>query len=245
MEHLITDYVLQYGYLAVFVLMVLESACIPVPSEVTMLFGGALANGAFLASLGQQGVELCRAETPGDGAVRPGDQHHLGVRQVGEVGPLMPFGQHGHAQDQRVHAGEQLTPGPQHPRDLRGEVLRHEVPGQCAVLGDHAVRAAVGEERQAAGLGHHRGDPARRCPPVPGGGRARQGRDHPDHRVPGPGRLCRAARPRPGDVHKQPPPRWEPRGELGLGHRPLELPIRRERAWPEHGQRAGRRRRHP
>src|SRR6266487_4534926 len=58
MEHLITDYVLQYGYLAVCVLMVLESACIPVPSEVTMLFGGALANGAFLASLGQQGEHL-------------------------------------------------------------------------------------------------------------------------------------------------------------------------------------------
>src|SRR6266498_1852122 len=63
MEHLITDYVLQYGYLAVFVLMVLESACIPVPSEVTMLFGGALANGAFLASLGQlREHELDRAE---------------------------------------------------------------------------------------------------------------------------------------------------------------------------------------
>jgi membrane protein DedA with SNARE-associated domain len=58
MEHLITDYVLQYGYLAVFVLMVLESACIPVPSEVTMLFGGALANATFLASLGQEGEHL-------------------------------------------------------------------------------------------------------------------------------------------------------------------------------------------
>jgi membrane protein DedA with SNARE-associated domain len=58
MEHLITDYVLRYGYFAVFVLMVLESACIPVPSEVTMLFGGALANAAFLASLGQQGEHL-------------------------------------------------------------------------------------------------------------------------------------------------------------------------------------------
>jgi len=58
MEHLITDYVLQYGYLAVFVLMVLESACVPVPSEVTMLFGGALANAAFVASLGQEGEQL-------------------------------------------------------------------------------------------------------------------------------------------------------------------------------------------
>jgi membrane protein DedA with SNARE-associated domain len=58
MEHLITDYVLRYGYLAVFVLMVLESACLPVPSEVTMLFGGALANAAFVASLGQEGEHL-------------------------------------------------------------------------------------------------------------------------------------------------------------------------------------------
>ncbi len=42
MQHFIT----QYGYLAVFALMVAESACIPVPSEVIMLLGGALAAGA-------------------------------------------------------------------------------------------------------------------------------------------------------------------------------------------------------
>ena len=42
LEHIITDYLGQYGYLAVFVLMVLESACIPIPSEVTMVFGGFL-----------------------------------------------------------------------------------------------------------------------------------------------------------------------------------------------------------
>jgi membrane protein DedA with SNARE-associated domain len=42
LQHLIS----QYGYLAVFVLMLAESACIPVPSEVTMMFGGALAAGA-------------------------------------------------------------------------------------------------------------------------------------------------------------------------------------------------------
>ena len=35
--------------LAIFVLMVLESACIPIPSEVTMLFGGALASPGFAA----------------------------------------------------------------------------------------------------------------------------------------------------------------------------------------------------
>lgn len=36
MERWITD----YGYMAIFLLMVAESACIPVPSEVTMLVGG-------------------------------------------------------------------------------------------------------------------------------------------------------------------------------------------------------------
>lgn len=40
--HFVIDTVRQHGYLAVFILMTLESACIPVPSEVTMLFGGAL-----------------------------------------------------------------------------------------------------------------------------------------------------------------------------------------------------------
>jgi membrane protein DedA with SNARE-associated domain len=42
-QHLIT----QYGYAAVFLLMLAESACIPIPSEVIMLFGGALAAGVY------------------------------------------------------------------------------------------------------------------------------------------------------------------------------------------------------
>ncbi len=45
----VTDLIAQYGYLAIFVLMVLESACVPIPSEVTMLFGGALVTATFLA----------------------------------------------------------------------------------------------------------------------------------------------------------------------------------------------------
>ena len=49
LQHFITDYVAQYGYVAIFVLMVLESACIPIPSEVTMVFGGALVSAPFLA----------------------------------------------------------------------------------------------------------------------------------------------------------------------------------------------------
>jgi len=42
-QHLI----IQYGYVAVFLLMLAESACIPIPSEVIMLFAGALAAGAY------------------------------------------------------------------------------------------------------------------------------------------------------------------------------------------------------
>ena len=36
----------SYGYLAIFVLMLAESACVPLPSELTMPFAGALAAGA-------------------------------------------------------------------------------------------------------------------------------------------------------------------------------------------------------
>lgn len=42
MQHFISS----YGYLAIFLLMMAESACIPVPSELTMPLGGAIAAGA-------------------------------------------------------------------------------------------------------------------------------------------------------------------------------------------------------
>jgi len=45
-------YISQFGYLAIFILMFLESACIPIPSEVTMPFGG------FLASIGNLNLVL-------------------------------------------------------------------------------------------------------------------------------------------------------------------------------------------
>jgi len=49
LHQFVIDTVAGYGYAAVFVLMVLESACVPIPSEVTMLFGGALASAGFAA----------------------------------------------------------------------------------------------------------------------------------------------------------------------------------------------------
>jgi membrane protein DedA with SNARE-associated domain len=45
----VTNEIARYGYLAIFLLMVAESACIPIPSEVTMLFGGALASAGFVS----------------------------------------------------------------------------------------------------------------------------------------------------------------------------------------------------
>lgn len=53
LNDVVTRLIGDYGYLAVFILMTLESACVPVPSEVTMLFGGALASTAF-AGAGQE-----------------------------------------------------------------------------------------------------------------------------------------------------------------------------------------------
>jgi membrane protein DedA with SNARE-associated domain len=42
----VQHFIASYGYAAIFVLMMAESACIPVPSELIMTFGGALAAGA-------------------------------------------------------------------------------------------------------------------------------------------------------------------------------------------------------
>ena len=51
MEHLIVSEITRHGYLAIFLLMVLESACIPVPSEAVMMFGGALSAGITVAGV--------------------------------------------------------------------------------------------------------------------------------------------------------------------------------------------------
>lgn len=51
MEHLIVSEITRHGYIAIFLLMVLESACIPVPSEAVMMFGGALSAGITVAGV--------------------------------------------------------------------------------------------------------------------------------------------------------------------------------------------------
>ena len=51
MQHFIAT----YGYVAIFLLMLLESACVPVPSELVMTFGGALAAGAVPGNEPQPG----------------------------------------------------------------------------------------------------------------------------------------------------------------------------------------------
>lgn len=55
----IQDQIANNGYLAIFVLMLLGSACVPIPSEVVMAFGGALASEAFATNaLGDPGAQL-------------------------------------------------------------------------------------------------------------------------------------------------------------------------------------------
>jgi membrane protein DedA with SNARE-associated domain len=45
--HFLTDTVASNGYVAVFVLMAVGSACIPIPAEIVLAFGGALATSSF------------------------------------------------------------------------------------------------------------------------------------------------------------------------------------------------------
>jgi membrane protein DedA with SNARE-associated domain len=76
----IQDWVAHYGYAAVFVLMLLDAACIPFPSEVTMLVGGwyasqgkmdVLAVGAFgtLGSLVGSWIAYAVGATAGRGFI--------------------------------------------------------------------------------------------------------------------------------------------------------------------------------
>ena len=55
----VTDQVASYGYAGIVLLTLLGSACIPIPSEVVLLFAGALASAGFAAAaLHHPGAEL-------------------------------------------------------------------------------------------------------------------------------------------------------------------------------------------
>jgi membrane protein DedA with SNARE-associated domain len=55
----ITQLVADYGYAGIFVLTALGSACIPIPSEVVLLFAGALASATFASQvLGDPSAQL-------------------------------------------------------------------------------------------------------------------------------------------------------------------------------------------
>lgn len=54
MEHFVVSQIEAHGYLAIFILMCLESICLPIPSELIMAFGGALAGGLTLAGMHAQ-----------------------------------------------------------------------------------------------------------------------------------------------------------------------------------------------
>ena len=49
-NHTVESLIVDHGELAIFLLMALGSACVPIPSEVTMLFGGALTSTAFVVA---------------------------------------------------------------------------------------------------------------------------------------------------------------------------------------------------
>ena len=51
MEHFIVSEITKHGYLAIFGLMTLESACIPIPSEAVMGFAGALTAGVTIVGV--------------------------------------------------------------------------------------------------------------------------------------------------------------------------------------------------
>ena len=75
----VTNQIVSYGYVAIFILMLLESACIPIPSEVMMLFGGALASAGFVTRRCTPGAELCSGPRDGRDA---GRQHGWIVARV-------------------------------------------------------------------------------------------------------------------------------------------------------------------
>ncbi|WP_217924286.1 DedA family protein [Miltoncostaea oceani] len=70
-----TDQVGAYGVLAVFLLMILESACIPVPSEAIMIYGG------FLVSRGDESLFLIVAAGVAGNVIGSWAAYWVGLRK--------------------------------------------------------------------------------------------------------------------------------------------------------------------
>lgn len=71
----VTEQVGSFGAIAVFILMTLESACIPVPSEAIMLYGG------FLVSQGKSGLIVMVAAGVGGNVVGSWIAYWVGARR--------------------------------------------------------------------------------------------------------------------------------------------------------------------
>jgi len=108
------------------------------------------------------------------------------------------LGQHRHAEHQRVHAGQHLPAGTEHPRDLGHDVLGRQPQRERAVLGDHAVGAAVGQELEAGRVRRHRGEAVFTV------GRQGGGVDYAQDVVAGVGGQVGRARARAGYVDQEP-----------------------------------------
>ena len=94
MQHFIAS----YGYLAIFLLMVAESACIPVPSELIMTFGGALAAGAVPGT----GLNLAGVIIAGTAGNVVGSYIAWAVGRYGGLPALRRWGYRIHVRDRDI-----------------------------------------------------------------------------------------------------------------------------------------------
>ena len=99
MQHFIAT----YGYLAIFLLMVAESACIPIPSELVMTFGGALAAGAVPGT----GLNLAGVIVAGVAGNVVGSYLAWAVGRYGGQPALRRWGRRLHIHDQDLDRASQ------------------------------------------------------------------------------------------------------------------------------------------
>ena len=68
------------------------------------------------------------------------------------------LGKDRHAENQGVEAGEQPAARPEHPGYFGDRLFGEQMPGQRAVIGDHAVHRAIVHERQRRKVSLNGGD---------------------------------------------------------------------------------------